>query len=58
MSLAVSLLVDEENLLLFVDEEAFLQKPLLEVESSFLPNGCEGCLGKLSNAWERALGWS
>ena len=58
MSLAVGLLIDEEYLLLFVDEEAFLQKPLLEVESSILLNGCEGCLGKLRNAWERALGWS
>ena len=61
MSLVVSLLVDEEDLLLFVDEEAFLHfysKTLLEVESSYLPIGCEECLGKLSNAWERDLGRS
>ena len=59
VSLAVGLLVDEEDLLLFVDEEAFLHfssKPLLEVESSYLLNGCEGCLGKLSKCMGEGFG--
>ena len=35
MSLAVSLLVDEETLLLFVDEEAFLQNRYLRLRALF-----------------------